>query len=80
MRSVLSLIIPLLCGAFWLTAPELPRPSPAGPVVLLPGLGNHHHAIATKNAEAQKFFDQGLTLNFGLITTKQRVPSGMPSS
>lgn len=65
MRSVLSLIIPLLCGALWLTAQELRGPLPAGPAVLLPGLGNHHHAIATKNAEAQKFFDQGLTLNFG---------------
>ncbi len=32
------------------------------PVQLLPGLGNHHHAIATKSPEAQKFFDQGLAL------------------
>src|SRR5260370_36218447 len=28
----------------------------------LPGLGRHHHPIATRNAEAQKFFDEGLTL------------------
>jgi hypothetical protein len=28
-------------------------------------LGSHHHPIATKNTEAQKFFDQGLILNFG---------------
>jgi tetratricopeptide (TPR) repeat protein len=32
------------------------------PAALLPGLSVHHHAIATKNPEAQKFFDQGLTL------------------
>ena len=32
------------------------------PVVLLAGLGNWHHPIATGNPEAQKFFDQGLTL------------------
>ena len=32
------------------------------PVVLLAGLGNWHHPIATSNSEAQKFFDQGLTL------------------
>jgi len=32
------------------------------PVALLPGLGNWHHPIATSNPEAQKFFDQGLTL------------------
>ncbi len=29
---------------------------------ILPGLGNWHHPISTKNAEAQAFFDQGLTL------------------
>jgi len=33
--------------------------------VLLPGLGNHHHAISTNNPEAQKYFDQGLMLVFG---------------
>jgi tetratricopeptide (TPR) repeat protein len=35
------------------------------PVELLPGLGNHHHPISTKNPEAQKFFDQGLALIYG---------------
>jgi tetratricopeptide (TPR) repeat protein len=29
------------------------------------GLGQHHHPISTKNPEAQRFFDQGLTLVFG---------------
>jgi tetratricopeptide (TPR) repeat protein len=33
----------------------------ASPATLLPGLGRLHHPIATGNAEAQKFFDQGLT-------------------
>ena len=33
-------------------------------VVLMPGLGQHHHTISTKNSEAQRFFDQGLTLVF----------------
>ena len=32
--------------------------------VLMPGLGQHHHRISTKNPEAQRFFDQGLTLVF----------------
>jgi tetratricopeptide (TPR) repeat protein len=32
---------------------------------LMPGLGQYHHAISTKNPEAQRFFDQGLTLVFG---------------
>lgn len=31
---------------------------------LMDGLGDHHHAIATTNGEAQKFFDQGLILTF----------------
>jgi tetratricopeptide (TPR) repeat protein len=31
----------------------------------MPGLGQHHHTISTKNPQAQRFFDQGLTLVFG---------------
>src|SRR6202022_1635363 len=34
------------------------------PPVLIPGLGQHHHTISTKSLEAQRFFDQGLTLVF----------------
>jgi len=30
------------------------------PVTLVSGLGNQHHPVSTKNADAQKFFDQGL--------------------
>ncbi|HEY6944548.1 MAG TPA: hypothetical protein VI431_05355 [Candidatus Acidoferrum sp.] len=33
--------------------------------VLMSGLGEHHHTISAKNPEAQRFFDQGLTLVFG---------------
>ncbi|MGB7921907.1 MAG: hypothetical protein WCF57_01550 [Pyrinomonadaceae bacterium] len=29
---------------------------------LMTGLGSHHHPVSTANAEAQRFFDQGLTL------------------
>jgi len=32
--------------------------------ILMPGLGQHHHTISTKSPEAQRFFDQGLTLVF----------------
>lgn len=35
------------------------------PVALLSGLGTWTHPIATSNPEAQKFFDQGLTLLYG---------------
>ncbi len=32
---------------------------------LMTGIGRLHHGIATKNAEAQRFFDQGLTFVYG---------------
>lgn len=35
------------------------------PAILLPGLAQHQHSIATKNKEAQQFFDQGLIMIFG---------------
>src|SRR5262249_58210591 len=38
------------------------HPAPAGKAVLMEGLSSHHHPVSTKNAEAQKFFDQGLRL------------------
>jgi tetratricopeptide (TPR) repeat protein len=35
------------------------------PATLLDGLGNHVHPIATKSAQAQQFFNQGIALIFG---------------
>ena len=35
--------------------------APETPATLLPGMGSLHHPIATNSADAQKFFDQGLT-------------------
>ena len=37
--------------------PQTPR--------IMPGMGNHHHAIATASPEAQRFFDQVFDLVFG---------------
>lgn len=37
----------------------------AAPVPLLPGLGAHSRPVATKSAQAQKYFDQGMNLLFG---------------
>ena len=34
------------------------------PATLVQGLGSLHHPVATSRAEAQKFFDQGLTFVF----------------
>jgi tetratricopeptide (TPR) repeat protein len=36
--------------------------STEAPAILFSGMGSLHHPIATTNPEAQKFFDQGLTL------------------
>jgi len=58
------IIIALCCG---LAAAQHQHPSAAGekPVALYPGLGIWKHPIATKNPEAQKYFDQGLVLLYG---------------
>ena len=37
----------------------------AKPVTLEPGLGNVHWPVSTKNAEAQRFFDQGMKYLYG---------------
>ena len=44
---------------------EAQAPAADKRAVLLSGLGRLHHPIATKNAEAQRFFDQGFTLVYG---------------
>jgi tetratricopeptide (TPR) repeat protein len=40
------------------------HPNDAKPATLMPGLGKHHHKVSTSNADAQRFFDQGLTFVF----------------
>ena len=35
------------------------------PTTLIPGLGEVHHPVSTRNEEAQRFFDQGLALVYG---------------
>ncbi|HEV2351497.1 MAG TPA: hypothetical protein VG028_16820 [Terriglobia bacterium] len=58
----------LIASLVLLLAPQIAHPqehmsmASAKPAVLLPGMGNLHHPISTKSAQAQRFFDQGLTL------------------
>ncbi|MCA1593520.1 MAG: tetratricopeptide repeat protein [Acidobacteria bacterium] len=61
MRSpLLTLTLFLACGVA--AAQHQHSPSAGNTTAsLMPGLGTHHHAVTTKNAEAQKFFDQGLS-------------------
>ena len=39
--------------------------NPQGPPQLIPGLGEVHHPVSTKNRQAQQFFDQGLKFVYG---------------
>jgi len=64
MRNCSFLILLLVSIPSTGFAQQAPGTSLAQPVQLLPGLGNHHHPIATKSPEAQKFFDQGLALAY----------------
>jgi tetratricopeptide (TPR) repeat protein len=62
------IVIALLAAAL-AASPQQPHDHAAGDgtreATLLPGMGDTHHAINTRNADAQKFFDQGLTLVYG---------------
>jgi len=62
MRNCSFLILLLVCIPSSGFAQQPPATNVAQPAQLLPGLGNHHHPIAAKSPEAQKFFDQGLAL------------------
>jgi len=56
-----SILAVLLCTAvapIALAAEKLPGP-------LLDGLGNLHHPVTTKSKQAQRYFDQGMSLLFG---------------
>lgn len=62
MRLARFLVALLLCGIA--VAQQHAAPNQSKPAALMPGLGNLHHPVTTSNAEAQKFFDQGLRLIF----------------
>ncbi len=56
------LSVPLLVLLVGIALADHPPAKERKPATLMDGLGNHHHPVSTKNAEAQKFFDQGLIL------------------
>jgi tetratricopeptide (TPR) repeat protein len=67
MRAVIRaalLLFFILCAAFSAAAQNMQMQAPPPPK-LYSGMGSLHHKIATTNPEAQKFFDQGLTLVYG---------------
>jgi tetratricopeptide (TPR) repeat protein len=61
MKFCLSVLLSLLlCGM--LTAQDHPAHAQSKPATLMPGLGDLHHPVSTRNQQAQQFFDQGLRL------------------
>lgn len=46
------------------TGHSMPGHKPENRAELATGMGSHHHPVSTKNPEAQKFFDQGLSYIF----------------
>ncbi len=59
-------ILPLaVLVAISTTVLAAPKPNPETPARLMPGLGQAHHPVSTKNKQAQQFFDQGLALVYG---------------
>ena len=66
MRGALRLM-PVIAAMLWLSGSTGQAQNVRGagaekPPALLSGLGSHTHAISTQDPDAQKFFDQGLTL------------------
>lgn len=47
------------------SAQDMHMHSDEGKAALLPGFGKVHHKISTRSAQAQRFFDQGLSLMYG---------------
>src|ERR1700682_3660264 len=62
-RCLLSLAV--LFSAVFSAGSATPADQENRRAVLMPGLGNVHHAVSTKSREAQQFFDQGLKLVYG---------------
>ena len=59
------LVCTLAAGIFFFGCAGHSRQAPSSDAALLAGMGSVHHPIATQNAEAQRFFDQGLALVYG---------------
>lgn len=58
--KLLTAVCVLLCVCLSAVAQHHEPAGSSRPVTLVSGLGDLHHPVSTKNAEAQKFFDQGL--------------------
>jgi len=59
------IILTLVTGVAISVSAAPAKTNPASSPQLMPGLGEVHHPISTKNSQAQQFFDQGLKFVFG---------------
>ena len=63
---ILALFVVAVVTAFYpVASSQMKMASDEKPVSLLTGVGNIHRTVSTDNAEAQRFFDQGLNLIYG---------------
>ena len=64
MRAFLTiLVLSIVCN--WNAIAQQQKPAERPPDLSLTAIGRQHHAIATKNKQAQEYFDQGLTFIYG---------------
>src|SRR5215467_288179 len=57
--------VPVAVFSIALIAASAATKNPQTPPRLMPGLGEVHHPVSTKNRDAQQFFDQGLKFVYG---------------
>ena len=62
---MVSRLVPAIVLFSTLITANAATPNPEAPVRVIPGLGNVHHPVSTKSAQAQQLFDQGLNLVYG---------------
>ncbi|MEP7308242.1 MAG: hypothetical protein ABJA98_22290 [Acidobacteriota bacterium] len=72
LASLATLVAAMTLAACGAPTPEKAAAAPAAPgapqhqtAALIPGMGNHHHAMSTTSADAQRYLDQGFDLVFG---------------
>lgn len=58
-------ILPLAISGYVSMTSASPMQTGVTGATIDPGLGTLHHAVSTRSKQAQRFFDQGLTLNYG---------------
>ncbi len=62
MKQIVFAVLAILVIGPGILAQEHPAAAPDKPTELMAGMGDLHHPIATTDPQAQRFFDQGLTL------------------